>query len=160
MPDILIHTGVLLAVILLVSLVVWSGRRFVESQRRKVLAALPTSPLYGSGTIVNEDTSSSTSQVRILAFSSEDCKQCHQLQAPALQRVQQQHGDTVAVVEIDAVSSPELAQQYHILTVPSTVILDPSGKAHAVNYGFANTQRLLQQVDTVLTQVNAVLTQA
>ena len=103
---------------------------------------------------VNEGASSPTSQVRILSFSSEDCKQCHQLQAPALQRVQQQHGDTVAVVEIDAVASPELTQHYHILTVPSTVILDPSGKAHAVNYGFANTQRLLQQVDAVLTQVN------
>ncbi len=155
MPDIIIRSGVLLLVSLLVCLGVWSGRRFVENQRRKVLAALPTSPLHGSGIIVNED----TSPVRILAFSSEDCKQCHLLQAPALQRVRQQHGDTVTVVEIDAVASPELAQQYHILTVPSTVILDPSGKAHAVNYGFANTQRLLQQVDAVLTQVNAVLTQ-
>ncbi len=160
MPDMLIRIGVLLLVSLLVTLVVWCGRRFVESQRRKVLAALPTAPLHDSGTIVNEGASSSTSQVRILAFSSEDCKQCHQLQAPALQRVQQQHGDTVAVVEIDAVASPELTQHYHILTVPSTVILDPSGKAHAVNYGFANTQRLLQQVDAVLTKVNVVLTQA
>ena len=153
MPDIIIRIGILLAVGLLVYLGVWCGRRFVESQRRKVLAAVPVAPLDTIHTIANEEVSSSTSPVRILAFSSEDCKQCHQLQAPALQRVQKQHGDTVAVVEIDAVTSPELTQQYHILTVPSTVILDATGQAHAVNYGFANTQRLLQQVDAVLTQV-------
>ncbi|HVB23637.1 MAG TPA: thioredoxin family protein [Ktedonobacteraceae bacterium] len=157
MPDIIIRIGVLLLVSLLVALGVWSGRRFVEAQRRKVLAA---SPLDSRETFANEETSSATSPVRILAFSSKDCKQCHLLQAPALQRVLQQHGDTVAVVEIDAVASPELTQQYHILTVPSTVILDARGQAHAVNYGFANTQRLLQQVDAVLGQVNAVLTQA
>ncbi len=159
MPDIIIRSGVLLLVSLLVCLGVWSGRRFVESQRRKVLAASPSSNAEDTLNTLHEDAISSASQVRILAFSSEDCKQCHQLQAPALQRVRQQHGDTVAVEEIDAVASPELAQRYHILTVPSTVILDPSGKAHAVNYGFANTQRLLQQVDAVLTQINAVLTQ-
>lgn len=157
MSDIIIRIGVLLLVSLLVALGVWSGRRFVEAQRRKVLAA---SPLDNRETFANEEAFSTASPVRILAFSSEDCKQCHLLQAPALQRVQQQHGDTVAVVEIDAVASPELTQQYHILTVPSTVILDARGQAHAVNYGFANTQRLLQQVDAVLGQVSAVLTQA
>jgi thioredoxin-like negative regulator of GroEL len=159
MPDIIIRIGVLLLVSLLVFLGVWFGRRFVENQRRKVLAASPISASDSIDAITNKEVSSSASPVRILAFSSEDCKQCHLLQAPALQRVRQQHGDTVAVVEIDAVASPEMAQRYHILTVPSTVILDPSGKAHAVNYGFANTQRLLQQVDAVLAQVNAVLTQ-
>ncbi len=160
MTAILLRTGVLLAVILLVSLVVWAGRRFVENQRRKALAALPTSPLPGSDTAVDEDAFSVTSPVRILAFSSEDCKQCHQLQAPVLRRVREQHGDTVAVVEIDAVASPQLAQQYHILTVPSTVILDAAGQAHAVNYGFANTQRLLQQIDEVLAKFHTVLSQA
>lgn len=159
MADILIRIGVLLLVSLLVCLGVWSGRRFVEIQRRKVLATPPLSNAGNTLNTLNEEAVSSTSPVRILAFSSEDCKQCHQLQAPALQRVRQQHGDTVAVVEIDAVASPQLAQQYHILTVPSTVILDATGQAHAVNYGFANTQRLLQQVDAVLAQVNAVLTQ-
>lgn len=157
--SILLRTGVLLAVIFLVSLTVWAGRRFVENQRRKALAALPTSPLPSSDTSGDENAPSVTSPVRILAFSSEDCKQCHQLQAPALRRVRDQHGDTVSVVEIDAVASPQLAQQYHILTVPSTVILDAAGHAHAVNYGFANTQRLLQQIDAVLANVHTVLTQ-
>ncbi len=149
MPDILVRIGVLLLVSLIACLLVWCGRRFVEAQRRKVL----TAPLQGNtGNMPVKDVVSPASSVKILAFSTEDCKQCHQLQAPALQRVQQQHGDTVAVIEVDAMTSPELAQQYHILTVPSTVILDARGQAHAVNFGFANTQRLLQQVEGVLAQ--------
>jgi hypothetical protein len=35
--------------------------------------------------------------------------------------------------------------------VPTTVVLDETGKAHAINYGFANLQRLLEQVDAILT---------
>ena len=47
----------------------------------------------------------------------------------------------------------QLTQAYHVLTVPSTVVLDAEGNAHAVNYGFANTQRLPQQVDEALAKV-------
>jgi hypothetical protein len=39
-----------------------------------------------------------------------------------------------------------------VLTVPTTVVLDATGHAHAVNYGFAPMQRLLEQVDAVLAQ--------
>jgi hypothetical protein len=59
-------------------------------------------------------------------------------------------GLTVAVVEVDASTSPELTQHYRVLTVPTTVVLDAMGHAHAVNYGFATTQRLIEQVDEVL----------
>jgi thioredoxin-like negative regulator of GroEL len=152
MPDIIVRIGILLLVSLLACLIVWCGRRYVEAKRREVLSAPVVGSTENALNTLNADITSSASSVRILAFSTQDCKQCHQLQAPALQRVRQQHGDTVAVIEIDAVSSPALAQQYHILTVPSTVILDATGQAHAVNYGFANTQRLLQQVDAVLAQ--------
>jgi thioredoxin-like negative regulator of GroEL len=152
MPDIIVRIGVLLLVSLLACLIVWCGRRYVEAKRREVLAAPAADNTGNALHTLNADVTTSASSVRILAFSSEDCKQCHQLQAPALQRVQQQHGDTVAVIEIDAVTSPALTQQYHILTVPSTVILDVTGQAQAVNYGFANTQKLLQQVDAVLAQ--------
>ena len=92
----------------------------------------------------------SPTRVRILAFASEDCHQCHTLQAPVLRRVKEAHGDTVTIIEIDAPNSPELTQRYHVLTVPTTVLLDVKGKAHAVNYGFTNAQSLLKQVDEIL----------
>ena len=88
--------------------------------------------------------------VRILVFSSADCAQCHRLQAPAVQKVLAARGAAVTIVEVDAPSSPELTERYRILTLPSTAILDANGKTHAINYGFANSTKLLRQVDSVL----------
>ena len=148
---------VLALVSVLLCLLTWAGRRFVELRRRQALAAEPLT-VQSSG---DERTSlqqagkdmtgeASESPVRILAFSSADCHQCHQLQAPALLRVQQALGDAVSVVEVDATNSPELVRRYHVLTVPSTIILDASGHARIVNYGFASARRLLEQIDEVL----------
>ena len=144
----LVRAGVLVLVSIMLLLVVWSGRRFVEAQRRRALAAVPLS----SRGDTNAD--ASLSLVRILAFSSADCRQCHEMQIPALQRVLDARGSKVSVAEVDAPNSPDLAQRYRVLTLPSTVIMDAAGRAHAVNYGFANTQRLLDQVDEVLAQVS------
>ena len=140
-----VRAGVLIFVSILLLLVVWSGRRFVEMQRRRALAAVPITS--GGGDV---DVNANLSQVRILAFSSDDCRQCHEMQIPALQRVLDARGSKVYVAEVDAPNSPDLTQRYRIMTLPSTVIMDASGRAHAVNYGFANTQRLLDQVDEVL----------
>lgn len=143
----IVRIGVLVLVTTLLWLLVWSGRRFVGMQRRLALAAAPMT----SGN--NVDAYASLSLVRILAFSSADCHQCHELQIPALQRVLEARGTKVSVAEVDAPNSPDLTQRYRVLTVPSTVVMDAQGRAHAVNYGFANTQRLLEQVDEVLAKV-------
>ena len=165
MSPLLVRLGVLVLVTLLLSLLVWMGRRFVEMRRRQALAAEPLVlemlpdaektidgivEVSKAGADKAEAGATKETAVRILAFSSDDCHQCHRLQAPALQRVREEMGERVTVIEVDAPASPELTQRYHILTVPSTVILDAKGHVHAVNYGFASTQRLLQQIDTVL----------
>jgi len=144
----LVRAGVLVLVSILLLLVVGSGRRYVEAQRRRALAAVP---LFSPG---DTNADASLSLVRILAFSSDDCRQCHEMQIPALQRVLDARGSMVSVAEVDTPNSPDLAQRYRILTLPSTVIMDAAGRTHAVNYGFANTQRLLDQVDEVLAQVS------
>ncbi len=145
----MVRVGVLVLASILLLLVVWSGRCFVEAQRRRALAA---TPLTVDG--VNTDAHAGLSLVRILAFSSADCRQCHEMQIPALQRVLDARGSKVSVAEVDTPNSPDLAQRYRVLTLPSTVIMDAAGRAHAVNYGFANTQLLLDQVDEVLDQVS------
>lgn len=149
MSDTLVRAGVLVLVSLALLLIVWLGKRFVERQRQQALAAQPS---------VNMDDASSPSQVRILAFTSADCQQCHTLQAPALLRVQEARGEAVRVMEVDAPGSPELTERYRVLTLPTTVVLDAAGHAHAVNYGFANTSRLLEQVDEVLAQAAPINT--
>ena len=145
----MVRIGVLVLVSILLLLVVWSGRSFVEAQRRRALAAVPLTSDGG-----DKDANASLSLVRILAFSSADCHQCHEMQIPALQRVLDARGSNVSVAEVDAPNSPDLTQRYRVLTLPSTVIMDAAGRAHAVNYGFANTQRLLDQVDEVLAQIS------
>ncbi len=148
MPDTLIRTGILILLGLVTCLLVWSGQQFVETQRCRVLTAPPEPSLPGEDS--PETSSNNVSPIRILAFSSADCTQCHQLQEPALQKVIETYGEQVSVVEVDAPNQPELAQRYRVLTLPTTVLLDAAGRAHAVNYGFANSKKLLAQVSDLL----------
>jgi hypothetical protein len=146
--DLLLRIGILALASLLTVGIVWYGRRYVAGRRRLALAAVPTSLLDGSAHFAQQRTG--VAPVHILAFSSADCSQCHQFQEPSLQRVIEARPHKVSFEEIDAPSSPELTERYQVLTVPTTVILDAAGRVQAINYGFANTQRLLEQVDSTL----------
>jgi thioredoxin-related protein len=147
MPESLVRIGMLILLSLLLYLMIRSGWRFTEVRRQRVLAAEPLHTVLASD---RASRAASSSCVRILAFSSADCPQCHRLQAPALQHVLEARGPAIAVVEVDAPTSPELTHHYQVLTVPTTVVLDAKGRALAVNYGFITTQHLLEQVDEVL----------
>src|SRR2546429_3981444 len=139
-----------LTVVLILSLsipgLVWASRRFIERNRHQASSA---DPILASKEL-GEAEYMPLARVRILAFASENCHQCHTLQAPVLRRVKEAHGDVVTIIEIDASNSPQLTSHYHVLTLPTTVLLDVKGKAHAVNYGFTNAQSLLKQVDEIL----------
>lgn len=145
MVELFVRLSILVLLGIVGWLLVWAGRHFVELQRRQALA----SPLPGNTALFTPSVTD-RSPIQILAFSSPDCRQCHQLQAPALQRVLAAREELVSVVEVDATIEHTLTQTYHILTVPSTVIVDQVGNTCAVNYGFTNTQRLLEQVDEII----------
>ncbi len=142
MSDVTLRLVIVAGVCALTLLLIWSTRRFIEQRKQQVLASTPSTTL--ETTEFKQGKS-----ISILAFSSDDCRQCHQLQAPALQRVIEARND-ISIIEVDAPTSPELTERYSVLTVPTTVILDATGKAHAINYGFANTKLLLEQIDNVL----------
>lgn len=150
MSEIIVRLSILLLVGVVAWLSVTFGKRFVDMRRQRALSASLPDTLSG---VINTDNTTNKAHVRILAFSTPDCQQCHRLQVPALQRVLEARGEAVAIVDIDATASPELAQHYQVLTVPTTVVLDAIGQPHTVNYGFANTRRLLEQVDAVLAKV-------
>jgi thioredoxin-like negative regulator of GroEL len=152
MLDTMLRLGVLVLVALCTWLVVRAARSFVERRRQQVLSSAPQTELLQDSSTASA-IGGSSSHVRILAFSSADCTQCHRLQSPALQRLKERLGDTISVINVDAPSSPELASRYQVLTVPTTVVLDATGKVHAVNYGFANTQRLSTQVEALTSMV-------
>jgi hypothetical protein len=139
--DALIRLGMLVLALLPIVVLVWAGRLFVERQRRLALAAAP---------LAGDLPGQLESKIRILAFSSAACTQCHTLQRPVLRRLQALRKDEIEVVEVDAPGSPKLTNRYRILTVPSTVLINPAGEAFAVNYGFADLSTLQQQIDASL----------
>jgi thioredoxin-like negative regulator of GroEL len=149
MTTTLVRIGVLALVSLALWLIVWSGRRFVETRRQAVLNAAPVGvPALSS--------SAGAAPVQILNFSSADCSQCFKLQAPALRRLLEARSGDVSILNVDAPNTPDLAKRYQVMTVPTTVVLDASGQAQAVNFGFAPTERLLAQVDAVLAKSESV----
>ncbi|MGH2510161.1 MAG: thioredoxin family protein [Ktedonobacteraceae bacterium] len=142
MSNTLARLGLLILVLLISAVLLWLGRVFVARQRALALAAEP----LADESIPNQR----NSKVRILVFSSATCTQCHTLQQPVLRTLQQARGAEIDVLEIDAPASPELVKRYHILTVPSTVLLNTDGEAFAINYGFANAEKLQTQINALL----------
>ena len=145
----LARLAILCGICILTYLLVLWGRRFAERRRQRILNTLPN---MSERQRADAPKDGAAMPVRILAFSSADCRSYHTLQRPALLRVAELRADSVTVVTIDAPSSPELMERYQVLTVPATVVLDATGKIHAVNNGFTNAQKLLQQVDAVVAQ--------
>jgi thioredoxin-like negative regulator of GroEL len=147
MSDLTLRLGILIGVVALSWLVIRAGQRFVAAQRQRALSA---TPFYAATETANEATSATP--VQILAFSTPECRQCRQFQKPALHQIENTYGAAISVVEFDASVEQQLTKTYRILTVPSTVVLDQKGSVHAINYGFANAERLRKQVDEALAE--------
>ena len=158
MSDMILHLAILILIAVFVIITILAGRSFLQKRQHSKLSVesvVKQPEILHIDVSTNEDVMADKSEkalarVHILAFGSEESQQCRVLQAPVLRRVVEAMGDVVSVTNIDAPSSPELTQRYHVLTVPTTVLLDASGKVHAVNYGFTNAQSLLKQVDEIL----------
>lgn len=89
-------------------------------------------------------------QPAVLYFTTATCAQCRLQQAPALAQVQARRKD-LTLVKLDAVDQRELADFYHVMTVPTTVVLDRQGRPVAVNHGLATPDRLLAQLEKAAT---------
>lgn len=145
------RVALIVAVVTVIWLATALARWWIARRRQGVLAsAAAFAPVPAAS-----ETEATTQQkrdggVRILAFSSAGCVQCHRQQTPALARVQTLRPGVVEVIEVDAPAAPELTERYRILTVPSTVVLDATGTARSLNYGFVPSDRLLAQVDDAL----------
>ena len=83
----------------------------------------------------------------LLYFTGESCTICHTAQTPALRRLDGMLSQPVAVREIDVALEPALARSYRVMSLPTTVVLDPHGRVAAVNVGFASAERLREQLD-------------
>ena len=90
----------------------------------------------------------------ILYFTGENCAVCRTHQEPALAKLA-----GVRIDKVDAIAERELADRFHVYTLPTTVVMSPEGRSLHVNYGYAPTNKLERQLaDARGTDLRAVAT--
>jgi hypothetical protein len=77
----------------------------------------------------------------ILYFTGENCSVCRTHQEPALAKL-----SGVRIDRVDAIAERELADRFHVYTLPTTVVMSPEGRSLHVNYGYAPTNKLERQL--------------
>jgi hypothetical protein len=77
----------------------------------------------------------------ILYFTGDSCTVCRTHQEPALARL-----TDVRIDKVDAVAERELADRFHVYTLPTTVVMASDGRALHVNYGYAPAPKLERQL--------------
>ncbi len=77
----------------------------------------------------------------ILYFTGENCSVCRTHQEPALAKLA-----GVRIDKVDAIAERELADRFHVYTLPTTVVMSGEGKSLHVNYGYAPATKLERQL--------------
>jgi thiol-disulfide isomerase/thioredoxin len=94
-----------------------------------------------------------SSEPYILYFTGDGCTVCRTHQEPALAKLGQ-----VRVDKVDAIAERELADRFHVYTLPTTVVMSRDGAALHVNYGYAPAPKLERQLAEARTNLQAVAT--
>jgi thioredoxin-like negative regulator of GroEL len=88
----------------------------------------------------------------IIYFTGESCTVCRTHQEPALAKLA-----GVRIDRVDAIAERELADRFHVYTLPTTVVMSPEGRSLHVNYGYAPANKLERQLtDARTTDLRAV----
>jgi len=85
----------------------------------------------------------------LLFFSSATCAICHSAQRPAIDALRTRLDPLVRIREVDVAEEPDVARQYRVMALPTTVILGPDGAVAGINVGFASAERLTAQLADV-----------
>lgn len=85
----------------------------------------------------------------VVYFTTPGCIPCVTQQQPALNRLQTQLGEGVQVIKIDASENSEVADRWGVFSAPTTFILDHQKKVREVNYGVADTPKLIRQLEAL-----------
>jgi len=85
----------------------------------------------------------------IVYFTTPGCIPCVTQQQPALERLKTQLGDGIQVVRIDASEHGEVADRWGVFSAPTTFVLDNHKQVRDVNYGVADTPKLMRQLNAM-----------
>ena len=82
----------------------------------------------------------------ILYFTTPTCIPCKTVQRPAIQQVQKTLGEGVQIIEVDASERVDLANEWGVMSVPTTFIIDKNGQPRQINHGVTRAEKLLMQL--------------
>jgi len=88
----------------------------------------------------------SNSTPTLLWFTAAYCAPCKFQQGPIMQTLAEKFGNTLHIRQIDVGENPDLARQYKVMTLPTTVVLNASGEVAHINYGVASQAKLEAQL--------------
>jgi thioredoxin 1 len=86
-------------------------------------------------------TAAPSTEPYLIYFTGDNCTICHTHQEPALEKLA-----GVRVDKVDAIADRELADRFHVYTLPTTVVMTSDGKPLHVNYGYAPAPKLERQL--------------
>ena len=82
----------------------------------------------------------------LLYFTAPYCAACKFQQSPVIETIVSQFGDSIAVNRYDVSDHPELASQYKVLTLPTTIVISEQGEVTHINRGVAALEQLETQL--------------
>ena len=127
----------LIAAIVLLALGAISYRLMIRRQIRQTTMLAASDPLL-SGLKAGVPT--------ILYFTTPTCIPCKTQQTPALKSLQDELGEAVQILRVDATEQPDAAQRWGVFSAPTTFVLDGQGATLAVNHGVAEAAKLRTQL--------------
>ncbi|MDA0353654.1 MAG: thioredoxin family protein [Chloroflexi bacterium] len=121
------------------------ARLALRLRDRRILERLRTSAAAeGAPASAAAQSARTSGAPRILYFTTTSCVVCRLQQEPAIERLREALPEIV-IEQHDAVAERELADQFGILSVPTTAVYDRSGELVTINRGFAPVAQLYAQ---------------
>ena len=87
-----------------------------------------------------------TGRSALLVFTSPACAPCKLQQLPIVDRVLIDWRDTIDFDLVDVAERPEVAAQYGVWSVPTTIVLDARRQVIAINQGVVHEKKLREQL--------------
>ena len=90
--------------------------------------------------------SGTAGQSSLLVFTGPTCAPCKLQQLPIVDRLLVDWHDKIEVKVIDVTERPEVAAQYGVWSLPTTIVLNARREVVAINQGVAHERKLREQL--------------
>ncbi len=82
----------------------------------------------------------------IVYFTTPTCAPCRFQQTPILQRLQQELGDRMRLIRVDATEQPDEARHWGVFSVPTLFVLDAQGNTRRAFNGVVDLETLKREL--------------